>query len=66
MIDLNPDYVINEYLDIDTFETHFRVISKPHSNPFLFPKTFETLNDAEQAVRLLRKYKDQPIVHYVD
>ena len=61
----NQDYVIKECLD-DTFKEYF-VILRVKGNEYVLvsPKHFDNLEDAKEAVRLLRKHR-QPIYHYVE
>lgn len=60
----NQDYVIQECLD--DFKEYF-VIRRVKGNEYILvsPKNFNTLEEAKEAVRLLRKHK-QPIYHYVE
>ena len=61
----NQDYVIKECLD-DTFKEYF-VILRVKGNEYVLvsPKHFDNLEEAKEAVRLLRKHR-QPIYHYVE
>lgn len=60
----NQDYVIQECLD--DFKEYF-VIRRVEGNEYILvsPKNFNTLEEAKEAVRLMRKHK-QPIYHYVE
>ena len=59
------DYVIQECLD-NNFKEYF-VIQKVKDNEYVLvsPQHFDTLEEAKEAVRLLRKHR-QPIYHYVE
>ena len=61
----NQDYVIQECLD-DKFKEYF-IILRVKGNEYVLvtSKYFDTLEEAKEAVRLMRKHK-QPIYHYVD
>ena len=61
-------YRIAECLDIETLKPYFAVqrYNMVQREWMLFiDKKFETLEEATEAIRLLRKYKE-PIIHLVD
>ena len=59
------DYVIQECLD-NNFKEFFSIL-KVKGNDYVLAtsKCFDTLEEAKEAVRLLRKHR-QPIYHYVE
>lgn len=61
----NQDYIIQECLDND-FKEYF-VILRVKGNEYILvsPKHFDTLEEAKEVVRLLRKHK-QLIYHSVE
>ena len=61
----NQDYVIQECLD-NNFKEFFSILKVKGNNYVLVTsKCFDTLEEAKEAVRLMRKHR-QPIYHYVE
>ena len=60
------DYVIQECLD-DKFKEYFVILREKSNNEYVLvsPKHFDTLEEAKEAVRLMRKHR-QPIYHYIE
>ena len=60
------NYVIQECLD-DNFKEYFVILREKANNEYVLvsPKHFDTLEEAKEAVRLMRKHR-QPIYHYVE
>lgn len=59
----DPDYKIEELYDVEELKVYFVVYSmKPI---FAVKRRFDTLGEARQVVRMLRKYKER-IFHYVE
>ena len=61
------DYRIVEKLDVNTMKPHFIIekynLTAREHNPYSF-HPFQTLREAQEAIRLLRKY-NEPVYHYV-
>jgi hypothetical protein len=59
-----PDYKIEELYDVEELKVYFVVYSM---KPLVFEvkRRFDTLGEARQVVRMLRKYKER-IFHYVE
>ena len=61
----NQDYVIKECLD-NNFKEFFSILEVRGDDYVLVsPKHFDNLEEAKEAVRLMRKHR-QPIYHYVE
>ena len=60
------DYIIQECLDND-FKEYFVILREKSNNEYVLvsPKHFDTLEEAKEAVRLMRKHR-QPIYHYIE
>lgn len=60
------DYIIQECID-DNFKEYFVILREKSNNEYVLvsPKHFDTLEEAKEAVRLMRKHR-QPIYHYVE
>lgn len=62
------DYRIVEDLNLKTLKPHFFIqyyIIKDQKYFLHSDATFQTLQEAQEAIRLLRKYKE-PVYHYVE
>lgn len=64
----DPDYRIEEYLDKEEMRVRYRIFKMkgPVGPEYATPKTFDTLEEANDCVRLLRKYAKERIFHYVE
>lgn len=60
----NPDYKIEEIFEPETMRVYFCVYCLGAS-PRLINRQFNTLEEAKECVRMLRKYKNR-IYHYVE
>lgn len=59
-----PDYKIEEVFDCKSMRVYFVVISMILTPSIISPQ-FDTLEEAKECVRMLRKYKNR-IFHYVE
>ncbi len=64
----DPDYRIEEYLDKEEMRVHYRIfkLKVPLGPDYATPKIFDTLEEAKDCVRFLRKYDKERIFHYVE
>lgn len=60
----DPDYKIEEVFDPENMRVYFVVISMIPTPSIISPQ-FDTLEEAKECVRMLRKYKNR-IFHYVE
>ena len=60
----DPDYKIEELFDPENMRVYFVVISMIPTPSIISPQ-FDTLEEAKECVRMLRKYKNR-IFHYVE
>ena len=63
--DIEPDYKIEEYLDLYVMKVKFAIIGLGFCSGYATPVRYNTLESAKEAVRALIKYKNQ-VFHYVD
>ena len=64
---MTKDYVIQECLDRDTFRVFFVIQEvKDNGHVFASPRQFDDLEEAKEAVRLIRKHDKQRIYHCVE
>ena len=60
----DPDYKIEEVFEPENMRVYF-VVYVLGVNPYLIHREFDTLEEAKDCVRMLRKYKER-IFHYVE
>ena len=61
----NPDYKIEELYDTEELKVYYSIYSM-NPNPYLATsKRFDTLDEAKEVVKMMRKYKER-IFHYVE
>jgi hypothetical protein len=63
------DYRIEEKLNLDTMKPYFTIqkynLLTQEYNLYSNACIFQTLEEAQEAIRLIRKYKE-PVYHYVE
>jgi hypothetical protein len=62
---IEPDYKIEEWYDGETLKVYFRIWRMKPSPNVVTRKRFDTLEEATEVVRMLRKYKER-VFHYVE
>jgi hypothetical protein len=61
----NPDYKIEELYDTEELKVYYSIYGM-NPNPYLATsKRFDTLDEAKEVVKMMRKYKER-IFHYVE
>lgn len=61
----NPDYKIYEHFIVDEMKVEFGILKSNFANDYILVRTFDTLEEAKECVRMLRKYKNL-IYHNVE
>ena len=61
----DPDYKIEELYDAEELRVYFWIFRMKPTPVFATTKTFDTLDEAKEVVRTLRKYEKR-VFHYVD
>lgn len=62
---IEPDYKIEEIFDPETMAIYFMVWKMKPVGDLLTDRKFDTLGEAEECVRMSRKYKNR-VFHYVN
>lgn len=60
-----PDYKIYEHFIVDEMKVEFGILKRNFANDYILVRTFDTLEEAKECVRMCRKYKNL-IYHYVE
>jgi hypothetical protein len=61
----DPDYKIEELYDKKELKVYFVIYGMIPTPHFATERRFDTLDEAKEIVRMLRKYKER-IFHYVE
>jgi hypothetical protein len=61
----DPDYKIEELYDAEELKVCFKIYRMKLNPDLATSRRFDTLEEAEEVVRMMRKYKER-IFHYVD
>jgi hypothetical protein len=61
----NPDYKIYEHFIVDEMKVEFGILKLNFANDYILVRTFDTLEEAKECVRMCRKYKNL-IYHNVE